>query len=297
MSETHPCFSAKAHLKYGRIHLPVAAACNIVCGYCDRRYSCANESRPGVSARLLSPKTACELACKAASAMPNLSVVGIAGPGDPLANPQETFASLRLIRQKLPHLKLCLSTNGLALPAHVEEIASLGVSHMTVTVNAVDPVIGAAIYCSVQGEHGPLSGVEGAALLLARQEKGIRSLKALGIRVKINTVLVPGINDEHAEKVAATVSSWGADLMNCIAMIPVAGTPLGTRATLSRTQLARICAKTGAFLPQMRHCSRCRADAMGLLGASTVITDMLDNMCPPVSSMSAQASCRIAKSV
>ena len=42
----------------------------------------------------------------------------------------------------------------------MEEIASLGVSHMTVTVNAVDPVIGAAIYCSVQGEHGPLSGVE-----------------------------------------------------------------------------------------------------------------------------------------
>ncbi|MFQ7453900.1 MAG: hypothetical protein ACLRNQ_23780 [Flavonifractor plautii] len=52
----HPCFSAQAHFRYGRIHLPVAPRCNIRCGYCDRRYDCANESRPGVTSEVISPK-------------------------------------------------------------------------------------------------------------------------------------------------------------------------------------------------------------------------------------------------
>ena len=54
----HPCFSAQAHFRYGRIHLPVAPRCNIRCGYCDRRYDCANESRPGVTSEVISPEAA-----------------------------------------------------------------------------------------------------------------------------------------------------------------------------------------------------------------------------------------------
>ncbi|MEQ2789490.1 nitrogen fixation protein NifB, partial [Flavonifractor plautii] len=48
----HPCLSVQAHFRYGRIHLPVAPRCNIRCGYCDRRYDCANESRPGVTSEV-----------------------------------------------------------------------------------------------------------------------------------------------------------------------------------------------------------------------------------------------------
>lgn len=52
----HPCFQESCHGKYGRIHLPVAPACNIQCAYCDRRYDCANESRPGVTSEVISPE-------------------------------------------------------------------------------------------------------------------------------------------------------------------------------------------------------------------------------------------------
>ena len=38
--------------------------------------------------------------------------------------------------------------------------------------------------------------------------------------------------------------------------------------------MARVRAQAEAFLPQMRHCARCRADALGLLGADGVIGDM-----------------------
>ena len=109
MNDRHPCFNREAHGRFGRIHLPVAARCNIVCGFCDRRYACVNESRPGVTAVLLSPEEACELTVRAAARLPGLSVAGIAGPGDPLANLEETFETLRLIRRTLPQLLLCFA--------------------------------------------------------------------------------------------------------------------------------------------------------------------------------------------
>ena len=54
----HPCFNAKAHRTTGRIHLAVAPKCNIQCRYCDRKYDCANESRPGVTSAVLTPDQA-----------------------------------------------------------------------------------------------------------------------------------------------------------------------------------------------------------------------------------------------
>ncbi|MGE5894530.1 MAG: nitrogenase cofactor biosynthesis protein NifB, partial [bacterium] len=53
IAKTHPCFSKEAHFKFGRIHLPVAPACNIQCRYCIRKFDCANESRPGVTSTVL----------------------------------------------------------------------------------------------------------------------------------------------------------------------------------------------------------------------------------------------------
>ncbi|MFX3697433.1 radical SAM protein, partial [Streptococcus suis] len=70
---------------------------------------------------------------------PNLTVAGIAGPGDALANPKATFATLRLLKQAQPDVQLCISTNGLALADHVEQLAEVGVHHLTITINTVDP--------------------------------------------------------------------------------------------------------------------------------------------------------------
>ena len=279
MNDRHPCFNRAAHGQFGRIHLPVAARCNIACGFCNRRYACVNESRPGVTAQLLTPEEACELTRRAAAAMPELAVAGIAGPGDPLANCAETFETLRLVREALPHLLLCLSSNGLALPGAAGEIAALGVGHMTVTVNAVDPAVGARIYRKVEDGGRSLSGEEGASLLLGRQELGIRRLKALGVTVKVNTVVVPGINDAHVSAIAEQVAAWGADLMNCIPLIPVPGTALGTCPSPDPARMAQIREQAGQFLPQMRHCAHCRADALGLLGGNGTIGDLLPGGC------------------
>lgn len=275
----HPCFDRHAHGKYGRMHLPVAPRCNIRCGYCDRRHNCVNESRPGVTARVVSPQAACELALAALARMPNLSVAGIAGPGDPLANPAETLATIRLLREAAPQLLFCLSTNGLGLPGHASLLAASGVSHLTVTINAVDPDIGSRIYDGVTGPDGWLNGRKGAEYLLCHQLEGVRQAKSLGLTVKINMVIVPGINDGHAGVVARRLAELGADLMNCIPVMPVAGTSLAAVREPDQAMMAEVRERAGEWLPQMRHCTRCRADALGLLGEKGVLNDMLPHLC------------------
>ena len=267
----HPCFHREAHGTFGRIHLPVAPECNIHCGFCDRRYACANESRPGVTAALLTPEQARDTFMAALENHPRLRVAGIAGPGDPLANPRETLATLELVRRAAPHVLLCLSCNGLALPEYADALAELGVGHVTVTVNAATPEVGARIYQQVQTPMGWITGPRGATLLHARQEAGIRRLRALGVAVKVNTVVIPGVNDAEVPTIAREAASWGAELMNCIPLIAVAGTPLGNCPAPTPALMHRLRAAAEAHVPQMRHCARCRADALGLLGEGGII--------------------------
>ena len=81
-----------------------------------------------------------------AGKIPQMTVLGIAGPGDPLANPEKTFSTFEMINSQAPDIKLCLSTNGLMLPDYVDRIKELNVDHVTITINMVDPEIGALIY-------------------------------------------------------------------------------------------------------------------------------------------------------
>ena len=87
----HPCYSPGAH-EFARMHIPVAPKCNISCNYCNRKFDCVNESRPGVTSEVLSSEEAFEKFLDVKEKMPNLRVVGIAGPGDALANIEEVLA-------------------------------------------------------------------------------------------------------------------------------------------------------------------------------------------------------------
>ncbi|WP_312038926.1 radical SAM protein [Desulfosporosinus shakirovi] len=145
-TQRHPCYSFDAHQKFARMHLPVAPHCNISCNYCNRKFDCVNESRPGVTSEILAPQAAKNKFDKVSARIGQLSVVGIAGPGDALANWENTRETIRLIGAENPHIVFCLSTNGLLLPEYAQEIVELGVTHVTVTVNCLDSAIGAKIY-------------------------------------------------------------------------------------------------------------------------------------------------------
>ena len=263
--DRHPCFNAGVKGKYGRAHLPVAPKCNIKCNYCDRRYNCVNESRPGVTGSVLAPFQAVRYLERVLEREPRLSVAGIAGPGDPFANPRETLETMRLVRKRFHDLLLCLSSNGLNLPPYLDEVADIGVSHVTITVNAVDPEIGRRIYAWVRDGKVVYRNIQGAKLLLSRQIEAIRSLKERGITVKVNTVVIPGINDDHIIGVAREMKTLGVDLMNCMPMYRNPGTPFADIPEPDAALVKRIQKEAETYLPQMRHCRRCRGDAVGLL--------------------------------
>ncbi len=261
----HPCFHADAKGKFGRVHLPVAPKCNIKCNFCDRKYDCVGESRPGVTSTLLSPEQAGIYMHKVLEKEPRITVAGIAGPGDPFANGPETIATLRTIRKNHPDVLLCVSSNGMAIGPYIKTLAELAVSHVTITVCAVDPTIGEKIYAWVEDGKVIYRGRQAAEMLLARQLAAIGALKEHGITVKVNCIIIPGINDHHVEEVARTMKDLGVDLLNCMAMFPNVNTPFGTTPQPSKEMMEELRAKAEKYLPQMRHCTRCRADAVGLL--------------------------------
>ncbi|MBE3588073.1 MAG: radical SAM protein [Thermoanaerobacteraceae bacterium] len=259
----HPCYNRAAARWFGRIHLPVAPGCNIKCHYCTRLYDCANENRPGVTSRLMSPQEALHHVQRVMAGDARIRVVGIAGPGEPLAN-RATLHTFRLVHRHFPELVKCLSTNGLLLAEKLPELQQVGVRAVTVTVNAVSPLVGGRIYGFVFYRGRVYKGAAGAELLWRAQCAGIRLAREMGMTVKVNSVLIPGINEEHLLQVARAVKAAGAQIMNVIPLIPQGGfagllPPPPERVNLLRQKLSPI-------INQITHCRRCRADAAGLLG-------------------------------
>jgi len=262
-TRNHPCYSGGC--QNARIHLPVAPACNISCNYCSRKYDCVNESRPGVTSEVLNPDQALKRYIDVKNKFKNLRVVGIAGPGDALANFEATRKTLELIREVDPEITFCLSTNGLMLPLYAADLVELGVTHVTVTINTIDPKIGAQIYREVNYKGKRLTGEEGAEVLLENQLEGLKLLISYGIIVKVNVVMIKGINDKHIENVIKTVKDLGVYISNIMPLIPAPGSafehmPLSTNIELNN--LRKACE---VHLKQMYHCRQCRADAIGTL--------------------------------
>lgn len=180
----HPCYNEEAHRYFARMHLPVAPACNIQCRYCNRKFDCVNESRPGVVSEVLTPEQAGRKVKGVAAQLLQLSVVGIAGPGDPLANADKTFDAFNRVKESFPDVSLCLSTNGLTLLRHVDTIVEMGIRHVTITINAIDPDIGSRIYAWVYDEGIRYEGRVGAELLISRQLAGLKALSERGFYAK-----------------------------------------------------------------------------------------------------------------
>jgi len=263
----HPCFGGD-HNRAGRIHLPVAPGCNIKCGFCERKFDCANESRPGVTSRVLNPSEALERVRLVRRHMekedgPQLKVVGIAGPGDPLTN-EKTFETFRLVKEAFPDMHLCLSTNGLLLPERFDELKSLGLHSLTVTVNALTPETGAGVYEWVRHSDLLLRGEAGAALLLDRQLAGIAMAAEAGMLVKVNHVYIPGVNDHETLDLAVKARELGATMMNIIPVIPLGIFRDVTPPSEAVLEMVRNQAEL--ILSQARHCKQCRADAAGVVG-------------------------------
>lgn len=265
LQNSHPCFGGQKN-HAGRIHLPVSPGCNIACRFCDRTINDVDQ-RPGVTSKILQPEETIEIIRKSLELCPEITVAGIAGPGDTLAT-DKALETFRLIKEHFPQLIKCMSTNGLLLYERADEIIDVGIDSLTVTVNAIDPEIEAKLnqYIIYHGEK--IEGVEGARILIENQLKGIEKIAKAGITIKVNTVLVPEINGDHIEDIAKKVGELGASIYNIIPLIPQYELKDCKEPTCIEIDAART--KASKYVDVFRHCQRCRADAIGIPGEKEV---------------------------
>lgn len=259
----HPCYSRAAHFRFGRIHVPVAPRCNIQCNYCVRKFACPNENRPGVTMRVVKPDEALATIRQAIAQEPRIRVLGVAGPGDALAN-DATIETFMRSKVEFPQLTRCMSTNGLLLPDRIEEIDQAGITALTITINAVDPDIGEQIYSHVRYKGVTYRGRAAFELLHKQQMEGLREAAMRGMVIKVNAVLIPGVNDKHLVEVAKTARDLGAYIMNIIPMLPLA--KFKDIPPPSLEELNHVRNQCAEIIQQFRNCTRCRADAIGVPG-------------------------------
>jgi nitrogen fixation protein NifB len=146
----------------------------------------------------------------------------------------------------------------------------MNIDHVTMTINMVDPEIGARIYPWIFYKNKRWTGLEAAKILHERQMQGLEMLKERKILVKVNSVMIPGINDEHLVEVNKVVKEKGAFLHNIMPLISDAahGTHYGLTGQRGprAAELKALQDKLSHGTKLMRHCRQCRADAVGLLG-------------------------------
>jgi nitrogen fixation protein NifB len=262
LQRLHPCYSQGSGAKTGRVHLPVSPGCNLRCKFCSPEINHTKQA-PAVTSEVLSPKEALNVVRKAVEACPEIRVAGIAGPGDTLVTnfALDTFSQ---VGKEFPTLVKCMSTNGLLLEDRAQDVIDAGIDTLTVTVNAVDPAIQAQINESVLYKGKRYYGQEAAKLLIEKQLAGIKLVSSAGISVKVNTVLIPGVNSEHIEEIAQAVSKAGAKIYNIIPLIPQAEMENFRAPNCAEIDAARQVAEP--YLDVFRHCQHCRADAIGIPG-------------------------------
>lgn len=275
LRKLHPCLS-RTRGRTGRIHLPVCPTCNLTCQYC-RRSQDAVHNRPGASRGILAVENVPNVIKRATILCPEITTVGIAGPGDTLATPHALDA-FRIVDRMYPDLIKCMSTNGLLLDEKAEEIAKVHVDTVTVTVNAVDPAIEAQINKKIFYHGEWINGEKAAAILIRNQLAGIQRITKIGITAKINIVLIPGVNDEHVGTVAKAVADAGASICNIIPLIPQAG--MAEFPAPGCTELGSAREAAGRYLDIFAHCQHCRADAVGRLGEEDFGRQIYGNLMP-----------------
>lgn len=148
-----------------------------------------------------------------------IEVVGITGPGDPLVLPDLTFRTLELVKTKYPEISLCVTTLGIGASDHAETLAKLGVSHVTLLVDAVSRSVIEELYAWIRPSKKNIPLEDASSLLLSEQASAVKALKAAGITVKINTTVYPA-NADHVGEIAETMKALGADIMAVVPFIP-----------------------------------------------------------------------------
>ncbi len=265
----HPCYSNNRSLLWHRIHLPVARVCNVKCSFCSHSVgSSCHTSKPGVSRQVMTPEDAVDRTIIEIEKNPNLRIVAISGPGEPLANP-ETFETLELIRRKFKDVAICLSTNGTLLEDNIMWLRKTHVETITVSMSTANISTASEIYEWARFENSVLKNEEMGSRIVDSQLRGISKASKAGIHVKVNSILIPEVNMQDIIPLAHEIQKAGAALQNIVPLVPYDRYASLRAPTIQ--ELSDIRKKASTFMKQFLHCKQCRSDVVGIPGYDRIL--------------------------
>ncbi len=222
MLKEHSCSEKVVHFKFNRLNLCLESESNVGCNYCD--------STMDASIKASNAEEAIELIRDAAHKDSRLRIIELSATGDALAT-DATFKVLRMVKAEFPYFTRGVKTNGLLLPKKLHRLKDLGVSAVTVTVNAVDSEVGSELYSYVRLNGKTVRGADAFEVLSINQLEGIRNAVDAGLIVKVKAACIRGVNSAHLVDVARTVRTLGAYEINVESAVPagrLAGLPVAT---------------------------------------------------------------------
>jgi nitrogen fixation protein NifB len=171
--------------------------------------------------------------------------IELAGPGDPLATIDVSLATLRLIAENHPGLRLSILTLGIGGEQWAGELRQAGLREVRIQVDAVDPVYLEKIYAWIRPGTKTLPLPEAARILVDEQLRAVSACKKAGITVQVITTVYPDHNTDHLEAIARTMAACGADGMILIPYQPAEGADIALPAadTAMMTAAGRACAR------------------------------------------------------
>ncbi|MHA1137349.1 MAG: radical SAM protein [Candidatus Thorarchaeota archaeon] len=265
----HPCYAESRKNLWARIHLPVAKICNVKCIFCDHSVgSSCHTSKPGFANSLMQPHEAIARAKIEIEKDRGLRIVAVSGPGEPLAN-EETFTTLEGIRKQNQGINFCLSTNGVLLEDSAVRLKELGVRSISVSVNAAFPKTAARVYEWARFNGKVIRGNEMGETIIQKQLAGIKKAVALGMVIKVNTILIPDINVDDIPYISKQIVQAGAALQNIVPLILCGENPQLRTPTKKELDSARSTASK--YLRQFTHCKQCRSDVVGIPGQDRIL--------------------------
>ncbi|WP_320007300.1 NifB/NifX family molybdenum-iron cluster-binding protein [Maridesulfovibrio sp.] len=208
-TSSHPCFGPSSRASVGRIHLPVAPKT-------FARTKFAPESKLPAA---MMPEDAVAMLEDRINSGQKIKVVGITGPGDPLADFDATYKTLKMVRDRYPRMTLCLTTLGIGGEKYAEKLAELNISHITVLVDAADSDTAEKIYAWIRPSTKNIPLPEACKMLMKEQAASIKAFTKAGLTVKVNTTIYSE-NVDQIESIALAVKALGAEIMGLPFFIP-----------------------------------------------------------------------------
>ena len=223
----------------GRVHLPVA----------PKALARGRFSPEKVLPRALSPDQALSWLEYLAGQGQVVKVVNINGPGDPLATPELTLLTLGLLRERYPGVSLCLTTLGIGAAAHAAELARVGLAHVSILLDAVDPEVAQRIYAWIRPGTKNMPLDKASCLLIDEQAESIAALVKAGVNVQAKTTVYPCINSEHIPAIAAKAAELRASEMKLFPFLAKGEDCPQPRDKATPEELAALAAQANEYLP------------------------------------------------